>query len=83
MLKFLSPRLSKYRAIFRTWFESFLAFEIGIHAKDLIKKDVIIPAAVAADFGAVALHRWHLRGQGGLQLPSEQVVIYEHLQYHR
>ena len=48
MLKFLSLRSNKYRAIFRTWFESFLAFEIGIHAKDLIKKDVLLPASIAA-----------------------------------
>lgn len=48
MLKFLKQRANKYRAIFRTWFESFLAFEIGFHAKDLITKDVLIPAAVAA-----------------------------------
>ena len=48
MLKFSNLKLSKFRVIFRTWFESFLAFEIGIHAKDLITKNVLIPAACAA-----------------------------------
>jgi hypothetical protein len=39
---------AKIKAISSTWFQSFLAFEIALRWKDLIKKDVLIPAAVAA-----------------------------------
>jgi predicted membrane protein len=48
MLKFLKQRAHKLKAIFRTWFESFLAFEIGFRLKDFVSKDVFIPAVAAA-----------------------------------
>ena len=38
----------KWRKIAATWFETFVAFEIVLHAKDLIKPDLLIQAAVAA-----------------------------------
>ena len=48
MLKFLKQNQSRLRSVFSTWFQSFLAFELVINAKDLIAKDVLIPAFMAA-----------------------------------
>ena len=39
---------SKIRAISRTWFESFLAVEIGIHIKDFANLKLFISATIAA-----------------------------------
>jgi len=38
----------KIRAISRTWFESFLAVEIGIHLKDFTELKLFFQATVAA-----------------------------------
>jgi hypothetical protein len=38
----------KIRAISRTWFESFLAVEIGIHLKDFANLKLFISATIAA-----------------------------------
>ena len=38
----------KWRKIAGSWFETFIAFEIVLHAKDLIKPNLLIQAAVAA-----------------------------------
>jgi hypothetical protein len=48
MLKFLKQNQSRLRSVFSTWFQSFLAFELAINAKDLITKNVVIPAIMAA-----------------------------------
>jgi len=48
MLKFLKQNQNRLRSVFSTWFQSFLAFELAINAKDLITKDVVIPAIMAA-----------------------------------
>jgi hypothetical protein len=47
---------NKTRFIARAWFESFIAFEIVLHAKDLIQKDVLIQASIAAFFPIIL--RW-------------------------
>ena len=44
------------RIIARAWFEAFIGFEIVLHAKDLIKTDVLIQAATAALFPIIL--RW-------------------------
>ena len=44
----LKVKRSKYKAILRTWFITFLAFELGIHYTDLFKKDVVVSAFCAA-----------------------------------
>jgi len=46
----------KLRILFRAWFESFLTFELVLHFKDLIKKDVLVQAGLAALFPI--LYRW-------------------------
>jgi len=40
--------MNKWRKIIGTWFETFIAFEIVLHAKDLIKPDLLMQAAIAA-----------------------------------
>ena len=44
---------TKARIIGRAWFESFVGFEIVLHAKDLIQRDVLIQASIAALFPIV------------------------------
>ena len=39
---------NKARAISRTWFESFLAVEIGLHLKDFTETTVLWQASLAA-----------------------------------
>jgi len=48
MLKFSKQNQNRLRSIFRTWFESFLVFELAIHYTDLVKKSVILPTLFAA-----------------------------------
>jgi len=48
MLKFSKQNQNRLRSIFRTWFESFLVFELVFHYTDLVKKSVIIPTVFAA-----------------------------------
>jgi hypothetical protein len=48
MINFFKKNRRKFRSVFSTWFQSFLAFELALHAKDLITKDVVIPAIMAA-----------------------------------
>jgi len=38
----------KFRAISRTWFESFLAVEIGLHLKDFTEMTIVWQASLAA-----------------------------------
>jgi len=56
MLKFLKQNQNRLRSVFSTWFQSFLAFELALHAKDLITKDVLISAIVAAAIPVIL--RW-------------------------
>jgi len=48
MLKFSKQNQNRLRSISRTWFESFLVFELAIHYTDLVKTSVIIPTLCAA-----------------------------------
>ena len=46
----------KIQVIARAWFESFVGFEVVLHFKDLIQRDVLIQASVAALFPIIL--RW-------------------------
>jgi len=46
----------KIQVIARAWFESFVGFEVVLHFKDLIQRDVLIQASVAAIFPIIL--RW-------------------------
>jgi hypothetical protein len=48
--------MNKWRTLAGAWFETFITFELVLHAKDLIKPGLLIQAALAA-FLPIAI-RW-------------------------